>query len=92
MEIPLNDGVEFEAINASYPITNGQYNVMDISRGDEYARAYDISVLETRPLITDITSGSSYMAEDEPDSGPRRYSVGPSTAVSVTVTWYVEIN
>ena len=93
IEIPVSgDGVEFEAINADHPITAGQYNVLDIARGDEYSTEYDIDVLETRPLVTDITAGSSYMAEAEPDSGSRRYSVGPSQAFSVTITWYVEVS
>ena len=91
LEVSISGGSEFDAISSSYPITNGQYNVIDIERGDEYAQVYNLSVLETRPLVTDITTGSSYEAETEPNSGPRRYSIGPSTAVNVTVTWYLEV-
>ena len=90
-ELPLTGGTTFEITNAMNPVTDGQFYVLDIARGDEYDRAYNLSVLETRPLATDITAGSNYMAESEPASGPRRYSVGPSTAITQTQIWYIEV-
>ena len=81
----------FEITNAVNPVVDGQFYAMDISRGDEYASDYSITVLETRPLATDITAGSSYVAESEPATGPRRYSVGPATTNNQTQIWYVEV-
>ena len=91
IEIPLTGGVTFEITNAGNPALDGQFYVMDLARGPEYDRVYDLTVLETRPLPTDITAGSTYMAEPEPASGPRRYSVGPAVATSATQLWYIEV-
>ena len=91
VEIPVNGGITFEITNALNPVADGEFYALDFARGDEYARDYNISVLETRPLATDITAGSSYMAEANPSTGPRRYSVGPAAANSAVQTWYVEV-
>ena len=91
VEIPLTGSITFEITNALNPVADGEFYALDLARGDEYDRAYNLSVLETRPLATDITAGSNYMVEVEPASGPRRYSVGPSTAITQTQIWYIEV-
>ena len=91
IEAPFTGGVTFEITNAANPVTAGQFYALDLARGDEYAHDYNLQALETRPLATDITAGSNYMAEANPGSGPRRYSVGPSTAIDRTQVWYIEV-
>ena len=91
LEVPLTGGSEFEITNAQNPAVDGQFYVLDLARGPEYDRVYDLTVLETRPLATDITAGSAYMAEAEPATGPRRYSVGPAVDTTATQLWYIEV-
>ena len=93
VEVPLGGGVSFEITNAANPVTDGQFYVLDLGRGDEYSQSYNVGALETRPLPTDITAGAAYMAESEPTPGtdPRRYSVGPATANTQTQIWYIEV-
>ena len=90
IEVPFTGGATFEITNGANPVTAGQFYALDLARGDEYAHDYNLQALETRPLATDITAGSNYVAEANPGSGPRRYSVGPSTAIDRTQIWYIE--
>ena len=91
IEVPLTGGTTFEITNAANPSTDGQFYVLDLSRGDEYAHDYNLTALETRPLPTDITAGAAYVAEMEPATGPRRYSVGPAAENNQTQVWYIEV-
>ena len=91
LELPFVGGREFEITNGSNPVTDGQFYVLDLARGPEYSQNYNLTVLETRPLPTDITSGPNYVEEAEPASGPRRYSVGPSQAISQVQIWHIEV-
>ena len=91
VEVPITGGITFEITNSANPVASGQFYVLDVARGDEYDHDYNVSSLETRPLPTDITAGSTYMAEAEPNSGPRRYSVGPAATNNQTQTWYIEV-
>ena len=85
------NGSVIEITNAANPAVAGEYFVLDVSRGLEYDRDFNITALETRPLPTDITAGASFVAEANPPTGPRRYSVGPATAISSIQVWYVEL-
>ena len=91
IEVPVPGGITFEITNASYPAIDGQFYVMDVARAAGYSRKYDLSVLETRPIPSDITAGSAYRAEAEPVSGPRRYSVGPSESIDRLQRWHIEL-
>ena len=66
--------------------------MLDEDRDDECARAHNIVELETRFVAADIKSGPDYMAEAEPDMGPRRYSISPSIAVNAVQRLWVVVN
>lgn len=93
LELTPGTGSEIEITNASHPAVAGEFYVLDIARGEEYGQTYNILVLETRPLPSDITAGAAYMAEAEPatGTGPRRYSVGPAVDITATQRWLVEV-
>ena len=92
LELRPGVGSQIEITNALHPAASGEFYALDIDRGDRYAQNYNIVLLETRPLPTDITAGADYMEEVEPASGPRRFSVGPSVAISTTQLWQIEVN
>ena len=91
VEVPINGGVTFFITDPGHPVAMGQFYALDVARGDEYDHNYVLDALETRPLATDITRGGNYVAEAEPASGPRRYSIGPADANNQTQTWYIEV-
>ena len=92
IELTPSTGQEIEITNSANPVTAGQFYALDVDRGDEYARNYNIVLLETRPLPTDITAGSNYVAEADVNTGERRYSIGPAANNSSTQRWFVEVN
>ena len=94
LELTPGAGSQIEITNTMNPVLAGEFYALDIDRGEQYARNYNIVVLETRPLPSDITMGADYMAEAEPTpgTGPRRYSVGPAVATSSTQPWLIEVN
>lgn len=92
IEVPTNgDGVTIDITSSTNPATAGQFYALDVARGPEYDHAYNVRKLETRPLPSDITRGADFQAENEPATGPRRYSVGPALAIAVTQLWYLEV-
>lgn len=92
VEIPVIGGVTFEITNSIYGALDGQFYVMDIARGPQYSRNFNLSVLETRPLPSDITAGSAFVTGPEPVTGPRRYSVGPAVTIAVLQRWFIEVD
>ena len=92
LELRPNVGQEIQITNPQNAAQAGEFYALDVDRGDQYARGYDIQTLETRPLATDITAGANYVEEAEPASGPRRWSVGPAAANSSSQRWFVQVN
>ena len=92
LELTPGVGRQIEITNALNPAQSGDYYALDIDRGAQYARNYNIVALETRPLPSDITMGADYVEEMEPATGPRRYSIGPAIAINSTQIWLVEVN
>lgn len=92
VDLTPGTGSVIEITNAANPATAGQFYALDVDRGPEYAQNYNIISLETRPLPSDITAGADFMAEADVNTGARRYSVGPTIAITATQLWYIEVN
>ena len=92
LELTPNSGSEIQITNPQNPVVLGQFYALDIDRGDEYARNFNIVTLETRPLPTDITAGSNYVVEADVNTGERRYSIGPAGDNSSIQRWFIEVN
>ena len=92
LELRPGTGSTIEITNPMNPSALGEFYALDIGRGDEYARDYVITALETRPLPSDISMGADYLAEAEPAMGPRRYSVGPTVVVNSIQLWFIEVS